>query len=136
MNPLAVWSQHHQNLRHEINQLPEFFLGLAALSDVCHGSYEFQVIRFEPERGAADNAHVLYRTIRHQQPVLKVETVTVFGGGFDNLFDQTPIFRMDSLQYQFQRRFNRGIDFEYAIRFVRPVSLPAQDMPAETSGMT
>jgi hypothetical protein len=44
---------------------------------------------------------MLYRTIRHQQPVLKVKVTSALRRPLKDVFEEVHIIRMDSLQYQF-----------------------------------
>ena len=76
---------------------------------------------------------VLHRTVRQQQPMLKIKICPCLRRAGDNLLHEFSVFGMNSLERQVQCRFNRPIVCEDSKRFGRPVDLTAGNIPAKTA---
>src|SRR5258707_1193458 len=64
--------------------------------------------------------NMLYRTIRHQQPVLAVKVMSALRRTPKNVCEKAHIVRMRSLEYQIGRWFRAGRVPVNPSRFIRP----------------
>ena len=62
----------------------------------------------------------LYRTIRHQQPMLIIKVTSALRRTLQGIFDKVHIVRVSSLQYQIRRRFRPGRISVNPSRFLGP----------------
>jgi len=101
----------------------------------AYRAHEFQIICTTMHRGMAYDAKILHRTIRHQQPVLKIKILLLLLRRIDDPLDGFDVLWMNSFEYQFQRRFGRRREVENAIRFSGPIDFPTRNVPPETAGV-
>src|ERR1700752_1611286 len=104
--PRPLYADH---LRREIQHLPQFRLLLAdlvlralAFRDVDDRADNLVVARFVPHAMRAI-VEMLYRAIRHQQPMLVVEVTFASGRTRNRVFDEADIVWMRSPQDQLGR---------------------------------
>src|SRR5260370_11477650 len=83
-----------------------------------------------------ETMNMLYRTIRHQQPILKVKVTSALRRSLKNVFEKVHIIRMDSLQYQIGRRFRPGRVPVDPGRFLGPKKPLSGYVHSNTTGAT
>src|SRR5712671_1966028 len=68
--------------------------------------------------------------------MFNIKICLLVGRMADSLLHKISIVRMNSLQYQLQRGFNRSMIVKDLVCFLRPVELSTRNVPAETAGVT
>ena len=79
---------------------------------------------------------MLYRTIRHQQPMLIIKVTSALRRTPKGVFDEAHIVRMSSLQYQIGCRFRAGRVPINSSRFVGPKYPLSTTFHSDTTGAT
>src|SRR6266853_3481820 len=68
--------------------------------------------------------------------MLKIKIRPDLGRSVESPLHEISIVEMNSLKYQLQRGLNGSIIFKDVVGFLRPVDLSADNVPAETTGVT
>src|SRR5207245_5384756 len=76
---------------------------------------------------------MLYRTIRHQQPMLIIKVTFALRRTLKSIFDEAHILRMRSLQYQIGYRLRAGRVAINSSRFVGPKYPPSTYFHSDTT---
>src|SRR6267378_6221838 len=76
---------------------------------------------------------VLDRTIRHQQPMLKIQIRPSLGRAVECLLHELSVVGMNSLHYQLRCRLKRLIILKDLVGFLRPEDFSTRNVPAETA---
>src|SRR5262249_51944535 len=100
-------------------------LGSLMLADVRNRAAEFHVARWIVCRGMTYDSDVFDGIIRHQQPMIEIKSLPFLRDAIDYTPDQRSVFRMSSLEYEFQCRFVTWVVFKYSIGFLRPINFSA-----------
>src|ERR1700730_16662878 len=123
------------------------FLGFGQISFASPDRL-FRNLTFRDVRYRADNFYIaclvpkamckimkmLYRTIRHQQPMLIIKVTSAPRRTLKGVFDKAHIVRMSSLQYQIGRRFRPGRVPVNPSRFLGPEYPLRISFPSDTTG--
>src|SRR5258706_997916 len=89
------------------------------LRDIHYRADNF-VVACLVRKGMCEIMKMLYRTIRHQQPMLIIKVTSALRRTTKGVFDEAHIVRMSSLQYQIGCRFRAGRVPINSSRFVGP----------------
>src|SRR6266403_4824938 len=79
---------------------------------------------------------VLDRTVRHQQPMLKIQIRPSLGRAVECLLHELSVVGMNSLHYQLRCRLKRSIILKDLVGFLRPEDFSTRNVPAETACVT
>src|SRR3984885_5833279 len=85
--------------------------------------------------GVGHRVYVLHRAVRHQQSILMVELLTFIGRTFNDRPNGRAIFRMRTLNDQFERWFGRLIISKDSKALVCPEYFSARYIPSEAPGL-
>src|SRR6476620_655074 len=105
------------------------------LRDIHDRADNFFVARLVPE-AMCKIMKMLYRTIRHQQPMLIIKVSSALRGTLKNVCKTAGIVRMRSLQYQIGRWFRSGRVPVNPSRFIRPEYPLRTYFHSDTAGAT
>ena len=108
-------------------------LRLSGCGDIhqCADNFLLAQLVFQPMR---PNVKVLDVSARHQQTVFVVVILFALRRAIDFAPHELAVVGMNALKDDVDRRFDRAIDPQYPIGFVRPEDVAARDLPAETAG--
>src|ERR1700730_1322122 len=78
---------------------------------------------------------VLDRSVRHQQPMLKIKRLFVGCCTVDSLPNKSGVVRMHTVEDDFDRDPGRRVVLEYSVVLLGPDNFSARDVPAKTAGV-